>query len=86
MPARGVYNLVRALTRPYVGAHTHYDSKPFKIWSVSEKVGYYSPITEPGKVVGVDRKANSFTIKCGTDAITVIEHELQSLPKTGDYL
>ena len=86
MPARGVYNLVRALTRPYVGAHTHYDSKPCKIWSVSEKVGYHSPITEPGKVVGIDRKTNSFTIKCGTDAINVIEHELQSLPKTGDYL
>ena len=86
MPARGVYNLVRALTRPYVGAHIHFDSKPFKIWSVSEKVGHYLPITEPGKVVAVDSMTNAFTVKCGTDAITVVEHELQSLPKTGDYL
>jgi methionyl-tRNA formyltransferase len=86
MPARGVYNLVRALTRPYIGAHTHYDSKPFKIWSVSEKAGSLSPFAEPGKVVEVEKKANSFTVKCGTDAIIVIEHELQSLPKTGDYL
>ena len=86
MPARGVYNLVRALTRPYVGAHTHYDSRPFKIWSVSEKAGCHSPFAEPGKVVAVEKMNNSFTVKCGTDAITVIEHELQSLPRTGEYL
>lgn len=86
MPARGVYNLVRALTRPYVGAHTHYDSKPFTIWSVSEKAGSLSPFAEPGKVVEVEKKANSFTVKCGTDAIAVIEHELQSLPQAGEYL
>lgn len=86
MPARGVYNLVRALTRPYVGAHAHYETKTFKIWSVSEKVDSHSPFVEPGKVFAVDRMANSFTVKCGIDAITVVEHELQSLPKTGDYL
>jgi methionyl-tRNA formyltransferase len=86
MPSRGVYNLVRSLTRPYVGAHAHYDSKPFKIWSVSEKAGCFSPFAEPGKVVEADSMANSFTVKCGTAAITVVEHELESLPKTGEYL
>ena len=86
MPARGIYNLVRSLTRPYVGAHAYYKSKPFKIWSVSEKTCCHSPFAEPGKVVGIDRTANSFTVKCGTDAINVIDHELQSLPNAGDYL
>ena len=86
MPSRGVYNLVRSLTRPYVGSHAHYESKPFKIWSVSEKSGGYSPFAEPGKVVEVDRTSNSFTVKCGTDAINVIDHELQHLPNEGDYL
>ena len=86
MPSRGVYNLVRSLTRPYIGAHAHYESKPFKIWSVSEKAGGFSPFAEPGKVVKADRTSNSFTVKCGTAAITVVEHELQSLPKPGEYL
>ena len=86
MPSRGVYNLVRSLTRPYVGAHAHYESKPFKIWSVSEKFRGYFPFAEPGKVVEVNRIANSFTVKCGTDAITVVEHEFPHLPKTGEYL
>jgi methionyl-tRNA formyltransferase len=86
MPARGVYNLVRALTRPYVGAHALYQSKPFKVWSVSETASQHPPCIEPGKVVETDRAANSFTVKCGIDAITVFEHELQSLPKTGEYL
>jgi methionyl-tRNA formyltransferase len=86
MPSRGVYNLVRSLTRPYVGSHAHYESKPFKIWSVSEKGGGFSPFAEPGKVIEVDSMANSFTVKCGTAAITVVEHELEPLPKTGEYL
>jgi methionyl-tRNA formyltransferase len=86
MPARGIYNLVRSLTRPYVGANAHYDSTPFKIWSVSEKTRCHSPFAEPGKVIGVDRTTNSFTVKCGTDAINVIDHELRHLPNEGDYL
>ena len=86
MPARGIYNLVRALSRPYVGAHAIYKSKEFKIWSVSEISGQHPNNIEPGKVISVDNANNTFTAKCGIDAITVTEHELTSLPKTGEYL
>lgn len=86
MPARGIYNLVRALSRPYAGAHVIYKSNELKIWSVSELRGQYPQNIEPGKVITVDNASNTFTVKCGTDAITVTEHELTSLPKMGEYL
>ena len=86
MPARGIYNLVRALSRPYIGAHAIYKSEEFKIWAVSEILGQYPNNIEPGKVIAVDNGNNTFTVKCGTDTIFVTEHELTSLPKTGEYL
>jgi methionyl-tRNA formyltransferase len=86
MPAKGIYNLVRALSTPYVGAHTRYNTGEHKIWAVSETPGHYPQNTEPGKVIEVDNAANTFTVKCGVGAIIVTEHELVALPKTGDYL
>ena len=86
MPARGIYNLVRALSRPYIGVHAIYKSEEFKIWTVSEIVGQYPNNIEPGKVISVDNGNNTFTVKCGIDTITVTEHELISLPKAGEYL
>ena len=86
MPARGIYNLVRALTRPYVGAHTLYHSQEFKVWTVAEINGNYPRNIEPGKVIEGDQIHNTFTVKCGINAIQVIEHELYPLPETGRYL
>ena len=81
MPARGIYNLVRALSHPYVGAHTTYKSKEFKIWAVSEIHGQHPNNIEPGKIISVDKINNTFTVKCGTDTIIVTKHEFTSLPE-----
>lgn len=35
MSAKSIYNLVRALSYPYVGAHFEYCSKDYKVWEVS---------------------------------------------------
>ena len=86
MPARGIYNLVRALSRPYVGAHALHKAEAFKVWSVSEESEQYSQNIEPGKVVEVDEAENIFTLKCGIGAVTVKEHELTTLPETGEHL
>lgn len=86
MPARGIYNLVRALSCPYVGAHAIYKSKECKIWSVSEVNGHHPNNIEPGKVIEVNKEDNTFTVKCGIDSITVVEHELISPPEIGEYL
>ncbi len=86
MPAGGIYNLVRALSRPYAGAHATYKAEEYKIWSVSEATGHYPQNIEPGKVLNVDKTTNIFTVKCGLGALSVTEHELLSMPKTGEYL
>lgn len=37
MSAYSIYNLVRALTKPYVGAHVVYNGKEYKVWKSKEK-------------------------------------------------
>ena len=32
-PAEKIYNLIRATTRPYPGAFTHFEGKLLRIWS-----------------------------------------------------
>jgi methionyl-tRNA formyltransferase len=83
MTSRSVYNLVRALTRPYVGAHISFNGANISVWKVKEVLNNQKNI-EPGKVLS----ANSFSIivKCCDNAIEIIEHDFKILPKIGDYI
>lgn len=83
MSSRSVYNLVRALASPYVGAHFCHDGREVKVWKVKEvEIGEKN--IEPGKVISVS--GDQFTVKCGENAVTLIEHELKSPPEVGEYL
>lgn len=84
MPAEGVYNLVRALARPYPGAHIEIAGQCIKVWKT--KVISNVPINfEPGKILAVSGRA--ITIKCGTGAVCLLEHEMaEPLPQVGEYL
>lgn len=83
MSSRNVYNLVRALTKPYVGAHLEYNGQEVKIWQVEEH-DYSQPNCEPGKVISAER--DNFVVKCGDKSIRLIEHEFEHLPRAGDYI
>jgi len=83
MSSRGIYNLVRALTKPYVGAHLIYKEKEIKVWKVEEVECNLKNI-EPGKVLEV--KENIILVKCYDNAIRILEHEFDELPKEGEYL
>ncbi len=85
MSAENIYNLIRALTNPYVGAHCNYLGLEKKIWK-SEVVSLASECgnIEPGKVLDVDH--TGITVKSGCNAILLIDHELDPLPQKGDYL
>jgi methionyl-tRNA formyltransferase len=83
MSSRAVYNLVRALTRPYVGADIIYKGKKYKVWKAKEEIVKLLNI-EPGKVLKI--KDNQIFVKCYENAIWLVEHELEELPKEGDYL
>ena len=83
MTSRAIYNLVRGLSKPYIGAHVKYKGRDVTIWKVIE-VGNSQNHIEPGKVLEVREK--SFIIKTMCNAIEVLEHDFESLPKKGEYL
>lgn len=85
MSSRAIYNLVRALTRPYVGAHFMFGENEIKVWAVREIEclgNQYSNI-EPGKIIDVSE--NTFTVKTGDNLIEVLDCDIINV-KAGEYL
>lgn len=83
MSAGAVHNLVRALTRPYVGAHCDWQGRERKVWR-TEPAGAAAPNLEPGKVLARDGRV--IVVKCGDAALRLVEHEIDPLPQPGGYL
>lgn len=84
MPSFSVYNLIRALTRPYPGAHFTYRDREIKVWSAKEVKTCAHANIEPGKVIQA-RSKNEFLIKTGKGCISIKTNA--NLPiKEGDYL
>ncbi|AGT42692.1 formyltransferase family protein [Treponema pedis] len=85
MSSFAVYNLVRALTHPYVGAHILYKDSIVKIWRVEEVdlEGEFSNI-EPGKILFV--APDKIMVKTYDGAVNILQHEFKILPKVGEYL
>jgi methionyl-tRNA formyltransferase len=83
MAAEGIHNLVRGLTRPYVGAHFDYAEQQIKVWKT--EVQQDAPLNlEPGKVLAVDD--SSVFIKTGLGAIRLLDYAPNIQLKPGDYL
>lgn len=83
MSVQGIHNIVRALSRPYVGAHCMYNGEEIKIWKVR---GYYDNALnniEPGKII---YNRNGIHIKCEDGVIELLDHEFDPLPEVGTYL
>lgn len=83
MSARSIRNLVRGLTRPYVGASFMRANSEVKVWRATIVQGAPENM-EPGRVwrVAVDGPV----IKCGEDAVCLIATEPQLNFQAGDYL
>lgn len=85
MSSYSIYNLVRALTKPYVGAHFVYKESKIKVWKVEEfKNNCYKNI-EPGKVIEV-YPDSTFLVKAGKDCIKVLDCVLDVTIEKGEYL
>jgi methionyl-tRNA formyltransferase len=80
-----ICNLVKALTKPYVGAHLEFSNSEIKVWEVElNKFDVTQSNIEPGKVLNViDDKIE---VKTGDSAIWLINHEFTELPKIGSYI
>jgi len=80
--SRTVYNLVRALTLPYVGAHLEYEGSEIKIWRVSEEL-ICMPNIEPGRILNV--RDGAALVKCADKAVWLLDHDFESMPVIGQY-
>lgn len=83
MSSRTIYNLVRALSEPYVGAHLLYGGEEVKVWAAREAALLPTNL-EPGKVLAIE--GSEVLVKCGDQGIWLCRHELPQLPAIGDYL
>ena len=83
MSSYSIYNLVRSLTKPYVGAHVVYNGKEYKVWKSKESKCKAMNL-EPGKVLAVED--NIITVKTGDGGINLIEHDFNVMPHVGEYL
>jgi len=78
-----IYNLVRALAKPYIGAHVQQGDNSIKVWKVKE-ISIDGKNIEPGKVL--TNTNDTFTVKVTDGAVEVIEHEFEHIPEIGTYL
>lgn len=83
MSAASIHNLVRALARPYIGAHFVNNGKEIKVWKTMV-LGGAPANAEPGKVLGI--RAGAPVIKCGQDAVCLLVTEPVFGPIEGSYL
>ena len=83
MSAESIHNLVRGLSRPYVGAQFTYMDCVIKVWK-TEVVDHVPPNIEPGKVLSVH--SDGVVIKAGAGAIRLSEISPSIVLKVGSYL
>ena len=78
-----IYNLVRALSDPYAGAHFMLNGSPVKLLKVST-VENEDTDTEPGKIVGISETGP--IVKCGEGALCLNSMKPHVELKKGMYL
>jgi Methionyl-tRNA formyltransferase len=85
MSSYAIYNLVRGLTHPYVGAAFEYQGKEYKVWRVKEIVCPDSMGNiEPGKVMKINGDG-TIDIKVYDNIIRLIDFDTIFVEE-GDYL
>lgn len=85
MSSVNICNLVRALTKPYVGAHVEYNSEDIIIWEVELGNNDVSMNNlEAGKVLNVS--GNKIEIKTGDSSIWLTNHNFKELPQVETYI
>ena len=83
MSAEAIHNLVRGLSKPYVGAHLIFKGSEIKVWKTT--IWTESPANiEPGKILLISEAGT--VVKCGAGAICLTQTEPGFKPTEGDYL
>lgn len=83
MTARSIHNLVRGLTKPYIGAHFELDGEIIKVWETTVVENSRKNI-EPGKVLTANESGT--VVKAGEDSVRLIKTEPILEIQPGRYL
>lgn len=87
MSSEAIYNLVRALTKPYIGAHILYKKSEVKVWKVKiNKINKNNKNNniESGKVLDINK--SNILVKTYDGVIEITHHDFKKTPKIGEYL
>ncbi|MCQ9206948.1 MAG: methionyl-tRNA formyltransferase [Omnitrophica bacterium] len=85
MSSKRIYDLVRALAKPYAGAHCVVSGKKIKVWKTKIIEGNNKlQNLEPGVVLKIE--GDHILVKTGDGVIELAGHEFIHLPKKRDYL
>lgn len=74
MSSDSIYNLIRGLSKPYVGAHIDFQQKECKIWTAKVCDDVY-PNFESGKVLEINSQG-AIKVVTGSSSIWLVEHEI----------
>lgn len=85
MSSEAIYNVVRALTHPYIGADFIYENQEYKVWQVSEVKTNQHKNIEPGKIIKVNAD-ESFDVKVYDNVIRVLDYSKVFSTKKAIYL
>ncbi len=85
MQAMDIYNLIRALAKPYPGAEFIYQEEYQSVWRSKVSQQLHSRNIEPGTILNISD--TSMIVKTGgNSAIELYDLGMKQLPKVGDYL
>ena len=84
MNSVSILNLVRGLTRPYLGASFSHDGREFIVWKAGKSSLKNKLNWEPGKIASIKNK--TITVKTADGFIELKEHNFDLPVKEGDYL
>lgn len=84
MSSRAIYNLIRALSHPYVGAEFIHDERSVKVWKSDEIITDAYRNIEPGKVVKYVSEQDYY-VKAYDNIIHIMESD-NFYGREGEYL
>ncbi len=84
MSSYGIYNLVRSLTKPYIGAHFIFQDKEIKVWKVEEIITDKYDNIEPGKILAIYDNGE-IDVKAGENVIRLKQFDTINI-SVGQYL
>ena len=83
MDTDSICNLIKGLSKPYIGAHLVYNGGKIKVWD-AKSVKVNKDHLEPGKVLASSKE--EILIKTSDGAVLISSQGLTPTPKVGSYI